>query len=379
VRSDAELVAASLDGDRAAFGLLIDRHRPRVTRLARALLSDAQEAEDVTQEALLRAYLGLAELRKRESFGSWVCGIAVNLAKMRLRGARPSAADLSGGTAVSAGMLMAPDPTPEQAAEARELLALVRTAIEFLPKREREVVLMHYLDGLTCQEIAALLGERTGAVRVRLHRARRRLRTHLHIHDEEVRAMVEVTIEDVVVRILAEDADAEHPRLAKEHVRVVLLREKEGDRLLPIWVGPPEGDALALHLGGASFPRPMTADLMARLLEAAGARIERVVVNSLRENTFYATVSVVAKGETKEVDARPSDALNLALRVGAPIFVDSEVMNRSAGLGVGLTERMTQLEREWLEAEGEPEPPSEWRSLTPELVKSFYPPPPGRK
>jgi bifunctional DNase/RNase len=233
-------------------------------------------------------------------------------------------------------------------------------------------VLMHYLDGLSCQEIAALLGERTGTVRVRLHRARRRLRTQLHIHQEEVRAMVEVAIEDVVVRILAEDADAEHPRLAKEHVRVVLLREKEGERVLPIWVGPPEGDALALHLAGASFPRPITADLMARLLDAAGARIERVVVNSLRENTFYATVSLVAKGEVTEVDARPSDAFNLALRVGAPIFVDSEVMEKAIP-AEEIEGGMTALEREWLGGEGEPEPPSEWRSLTPELVRSFYP------
>ena len=184
--------------------------------------------------------------------------------------------------------------------------------------------------------------------------------------------MVEVTIEDVVVRILAEDAGAKSPRLAKEHERVVLLREKRGERLLPIWVGPPEGDALALQLGGEAMPRPMTADLMARLLEAAGARIERVVVNSLRENTFYATVTVAAGGEAKALDARPSDAFNLALRVGAPVFVDSGVMEKAIPAGE-LDEGMTALEREWLEVQGEPELPSEWRSLSPELVKSLYP------
>lgn len=191
--------------------------------------------------------------------------------------------------------------------------------------------------------------------------------------------MVEVTVDDVVVRVLREDADAEMPRLVNERLRVVLLKEKEGDRVLPIWVGPPEGDALALQLGGESMPRPMTADLTARLVDAAGARIERVAVNSLREKTFYATITLAVDGGTRDVDSRPSDALNLAVRVGAPIFVEPEVMDTS-GVVVSddLHERLEQLESEWLKDAEEPSPESAWRSLSPALVKTFYPQP-GRK
>ena len=189
--------------------------------------------------------------------------------------------------------------------------------------------------------------------------------------------MLEVTVDDVVVRVLAETAGEHPPRLANERLRVVLLQEKEGERVLPIWVGPPEGDALALQLGGESMPRPMTPDLMARLVEAAGASVERVAVNSLRENTFYATVTLRTGTGTTELDARPSDALNLALRIGAPIFVEREVMDGHGIAAADAGERLTGLEREWREKQEAPEPeqPGEWRSLSPEFVKALNPVP----
>src|SRR6266508_4854906 len=110
LRTDGELVAAALAGERAAFGELIDRHRPRAVGLARRLLGDPLEAEDVVQEALLQAYLGLEELRAPERFGAWLCGIAANLAKMRLRAAArglTSLEELDGGRRVPAGLLAA--------------------------------------------------------------------------------------------------------------------------------------------------------------------------------------------------------------------------------------------------------------------------------
>jgi RNA polymerase sigma factor (sigma-70 family) len=365
VRSDSELVRAALAGEREAFGALIGRHERRVTAVARRLA--AQEAEDVVQEAFLQAYLGLARLREPERFASWVTAIAVNLARMRLRRRREVPLDswLEGGRAVPAGLEAA------DRAEDVAFLDLVRSAVELLPTRERDAVLMYYVDGLTSQEIAELLGELDGTVRVRLHRARRRLHTRLapHFDGRKEPEMVEVTLDDVVVRVSSETAD-DAPKLADEHLRIVLLRERDGDRVLPIWVGAPEGNALAVHLGGESMPRPMTADLMARLLEAAGGRVERVVVNSLREKTFYATVTLAAASGATEVDARPSDALNLAARVEAPIFVAPEVIDEAGLSGANLED---ELERELERNRGE-RPAGEWSRLTPELVKALYPP-----
>jgi RNA polymerase sigma factor (sigma-70 family) len=382
VQTDAELVCASRDGDRAAFGVLIDRHVPRVRGLARALLRNPEEAADVTQEALLRAYLGLSELREPARFGSWVGGIAVNLAKMRLRQLRDgqrSAAELSGGRLLPGKVdLAATNPSPEQAAEAAELLEVVRSAIERLPSSQRDAVLLHYIEGLTCEEIAAVTGETAGTVRVRLHRARHRLREELGPLRKEMEFMTEVTLQDVIVRMVSEVRDDELPRLANERLRIVLLAEKNGNRVLPIWVGASEGDALALQLGGESMPRPLTADFMARLVEASGSRVERVTISSLRDQTFYATVEVTGERGSHEIDARPSDALNLAARVGAPIFIDQAVMDVSVS-SEDVERTLDEHEAEFAGEPGGSRAASEWRSLSPTLVKSLYPGPRGRK
>ncbi|HEY2940585.1 MAG TPA: bifunctional nuclease domain-containing protein [Gaiellaceae bacterium] len=368
--TDSALVAATLAGDRAAFARLIDRHAARAASVAGSILGRT-DAEDVVQEAMLAAYLGLDRLRRPERFGGWLYAITANLAKMRFRqrGSNVSFDEL-GGRWFAAGEVDL-RLTPQQAVEAAELLERVRSAFEALPPRQRDVALLYYVDGLSCGEIAALLGSSAGAVRVGLHRARRELRRRL---DRKESVMAEVTLEDVIVR--AVPTDGEEPKLANDRLRVVLLREKDGGgRLLPIWVGAPEGDALALQLGGDSMPRPLTTDLMARLLEAAGANVERVTVNSLREETFYAVVRIVSGAGAREIDSRPSDALNLAARVGAPIFVDDEVMANAGIAGADLERELAETCEKYgwdLEAAGE------WRSLSPELVKALHPPP-GRR
>jgi bifunctional DNase/RNase len=180
--------------------------------------------------------------------------------------------------------------------------------------------------------------------------------------------MIEVTPEDVVIRVLKDGEGEETPRVSGRPLRIVLLREKDGERILPIWIGAAEGDALALQLTGATMPRPLTADLMARLLEASGATVERVAINSLRDKTFYAVITVAAAGSPTELDARPSDALNLAARVGAPIYVDDEIMATS---GMRADEVLGKLEDD---SPFEDEPEGEWRTLTAELLESLHPP-----
>lgn len=106
---------------------------------------------------------------------------------------------------------------------------------------------------------------------------------------------------------------------------MILLRERDGDRILPIWTGAPEAAALAVRRSATTLPRPLPYDLMAALLGAVDVHVERVVIECLRENTYYATVTVMSQGDSHEIDARPSDALNLALRAGAPIQVSSDL------------------------------------------------------
>jgi RNA polymerase sigma factor (sigma-70 family) len=370
-RTDTALVAASLAGDQKAFGELADRHATRLSALAGRLVGDAVEAEDLTQETLLQAYLGLDRLRDPERFSSWIYGIAVNLAKMRLRSRRNGALPELDASRLAA--LVAADPSPAEIVEARELWSRVESALQVLPAEQRQAVLLHYVDGLSCEEIAALLGEPAGTVRVRLHRARARLRDRLSSlapTRREAPAMIEVTLEDVVIRVLKGDDGEE---VSSRSLRIVLLREKGGDRVLPIWIGAAEGDALALQLTGGTMPRPLTADLTASLLEASGAAVERVAVASLRDKTFYAVITLAAGGRTSEIDARPSDALNLAVRVGAPIYVAPEIMDAS---GMRADEVRGRLDDD---SPFEDEPEGEWRTLTAELLESLHPPWPGSK
>jgi len=350
---DDELVTAALAGDPAAFAALVEGNRARVETVVERMVGE--EAEDLVQEALLRAYLGLSQLRDPARFGAWLCGIAVNLAKMRLRR-----------RALEARLFV--EPASDGGFEERELLQLVRDAVDVLPPGQRDAVLMHYIDGLSCEEVAVLLGSSSGAIRVRLHRARQQLREQLATlappptPKEEIR-MIEMRLEDVIVRVAEDD-----PMKVVADQRIVLLKEADGDRLLPIWIGAAEGNSLALRLTGETTPRPVTSDVMVKLLRMTGARVERVAVTSLREKTFYAVIAVAANGGVDELDARPSDALNLAVRVGAPIFVADDVLEQGAMPAGDLHAR---LDADAAEADHEL-PPGEWRSLSAELLQSLY-------
>jgi uncharacterized protein len=132
---------------------------------------------------------------------------------------------------------------------------------------------------------------------------------------------IEVVVESVRVHMLS-----------SQHV--VILKEVGRDRYLPIWIGPWEANAIAMRLQGLIPERPLTHDLFAATLVELGATIREVVIADLAEETFHARVMLEADGTTHEIDARPSDALALAVRVGAPVFAAEEVLDR-AGIHPG--------------------------------------------
>jgi bifunctional DNase/RNase len=111
---------------------------------------------------------------------------------------------------------------------------------------------------------------------------------------------------------------------------IVLLKTAEGSKFLPIWIGHPEAAAILMRLQGASTPRPMTHDLVTDILAQLEAQVVRITVTELRENTFYAEITVRQNGSDIQIDSRPSDAIALAIRADAPIFVADEVIEESA-------------------------------------------------
>jgi hypothetical protein len=111
---------------------------------------------------------------------------------------------------------------------------------------------------------------------------------------------------------------------------IVLLKTAEGNRFLPIWIGHPEAAAILMKLQGASTPRPMTHDLVTEILSQLDAQVVRITVTELRENTFFAEITVQQDGSEIQIDSRPSDAIALAIRADAPIFAADEVIEESA-------------------------------------------------
>src|SRR5919199_3116050 len=111
---------------------------------------------------------------------------------------------------------------------------------------------------------------------------------------------------------------------------IVLLKERNGERYLPIWIGAMEATAIAFALQGIVTARPMTHDLMKNVLEEIGVNVERIVITELREGTFYAVIQMALNGTRYEISSRPSDAIAIAVRVNVPIFANEEVLTEAA-------------------------------------------------
>ena len=315
-KTDAELVRESLAGAREPMGELVRRHWDTAVYLAARVLGSADLARDAAQEAAIAAMTELTMLRSPDRFGSWFCGIALNVSR---RWRRQLRAEVTGVAADQA----ATEPGPADAAEAAYLAGRIRSAVEGLPSGQREAVWLFYLQGLSHREVSAELGVSVGAVKARLHQARATLAPQLTgmldttegtaMATEDGTAWTEVAVTDI------RRSEGENP------THVMVLREHSGGRGLPIWIGPAEAASLAVAMESVETPRPFTARLAASLVTAAGSRIEEVRVTQLIEGVFYATVVVRGPGGAEEVDARPSDAVNVALAAHAPIRVDTRL------------------------------------------------------
>ncbi len=131
---------------------------------------------------------------------------------------------------------------------------------------------------------------------------------------------------------------------------IVILRDKDGQRVLPIWVGIFEANAIALQIENVAPPRPMTHDLLRNVIQDLNATVQKIVVCDLQDNTFYALIYLHLNGATVAIDARPSDAIALALRTRAPIFVEDAVIENAAGAEMGQESVDADRLQKWLES-----------------------------
>jgi bifunctional DNase/RNase len=135
-----------------------------------------------------------------------------------------------------------------------------------------------------------------------------------------------------------------------QNVPIVILRDANQQRALPIWVGPVEANAIALQIENIATPRPMTHDLLRDVLAQLGTTLLRVIISDLRDGTFYAYLELERAGERHFVDARPSDAIALSLRTRAPIFVDSRVLEQAKSADVSSEQADRERLQRWLES-----------------------------
>jgi len=131
---------------------------------------------------------------------------------------------------------------------------------------------------------------------------------------------------------------------------IIILRDKDGVKVLPIWVGMSEANAIALQIENISTPRPMTHDLLRNVIHDLKASVRKVVVCDLQENTFYALIYLALDGETVAIDARPSDAIALALRSRAPIFVEDVVIEHAKTVDFTTEKADADRLQKWLES-----------------------------
>jgi bifunctional DNase/RNase len=130
---------------------------------------------------------------------------------------------------------------------------------------------------------------------------------------------------------------------------IILLRDSEGQKVLPIWVGIYEANAIALQIENVSTPRPMTHDLLKNVINDLKASVRKIVVSDLKDNTFYALIYLDVNGDTVAIDARPSDAIALALRARAPIFVEESVIDNAKPFDPSGDKPDTDRLQKWLE------------------------------
>ena len=128
--------------------------------------------------------------------------------------------------------------------------------------------------------------------------------------------MIEMSIDSIRVSMM-------------NYQRVVILKEKDAEGFLPIWIGPAEADAIAIKLQGVTPPRPLTHDLLETSITSLGATVNSIIITDMQNDTFYAKLILDVNGERLELDSRPSDAMAVAIRAEAPIYADESVLDRA--------------------------------------------------
>ncbi len=327
---DQDLVQAAKAGDKAAFGELADRHVERARRVATRMISNYDLACELVQEALLQAYLGLSTLREPAYFAAWLIGIVQNVCRSHLRTQRrlrmvsewPAETELFADETV--------DPVAQL--ERQERRDLVQSAIAALSPKNQVATWLYYIEAMSIDEVAQILNISSNTVKGRLFQARKQLHTELApifasaFGAPQLRPQPAQTTMQKRNQTMATISVVKIHKNSPTGNHILYLLDTEHHRYLRIWIGDHEGEQIRLQLEGTPTTRPMTYRYFADFLQAMAIELEAVQIARLHEFTYYAVTQFRNGDLVKELDARPSDAIGLALHTGSSIFVDDELM-----------------------------------------------------
>jgi RNA polymerase sigma-70 factor (ECF subfamily) len=320
---DAALVAQALAGNREAFDTLAGRYYASVLRLCNRLLGDPVQAEDIAQEAILQAFLGLDRLQQPARFGAWLHAIAANLARSSLRRLKTVSLDGLEPTGRSTVRHLTSFPSLEQIIVLREIHDAILTALMELSTVNREAVIGYYLEGYSYVELANLLGVPVSTVKSRLFKGRQQMREQLgglrqpsQNPAADVRKESPMRLEFIPLQI---EMICEYALTQRS---ILVLRTLTDDRYLPIKLMPDEASAIERALKNQPDSLPVTPqDTLLQIVSSLGGRIEQILLQPLVEQNYYSSLVLAQNGKRHEIHCRLSDALLLAVHGQIPIQV----------------------------------------------------------
>ncbi len=320
VESETSTVERVREGDTSAFGVLVERYQDAVFAVALTKTGSFADAQDIAQDTFLSAFQALDTLRDPARFGPWLYTIARNQLRMHLR------AKQRRGAQVEADAQVDTRSGPDKAASRRELRDAVMVALQRLSEIQRETATLFYINGYSVDDISRFTDRPTGTVKRRLHDARQNLRKELVDMVEQglKQSRPDKAFTDRVLRRIP------YVRTCIHHQQNGLLLTDARQRSFLVMVGGTEAASIEPWLNGKGCADDL--DMHTTIVRTLGQfdwRVSGLTITEIRESTFYALLELERESETIELDCRPSDGLNLAVRAEAAIYADKQVAQQA--------------------------------------------------
>ena len=319
--AEKELIEKVLDGDKLAYHSLFNHYYKFCLAKASGIVGDYEVSKDLVQESFIYAYFKLGSLRDKNLFKLWLGGIVSNVCQNYIRVKARKSASLQA--------YVYQNQASEDTEDVR-IISIISTALKTLDNSFSSIIDAFYYQGKSIPEISAEFGITPSLVKVRLHRARKELKDILIANPEitnyqptykKRKTMKKVNIIELL------------PSQTDKAKWTLLLLEEESNQVLPIIIGAELAATIAANMKGVVLPRPLTHNLFVEILNTNGLLPEGVYISDIKNGIYIATLKVKTSNGIKEYDARPSDAINIAVLTGCPIFVSQAILH-SAGIAV---------------------------------------------